>query len=172
MTWTHAIELRAFEVRGWLYPDEISLVYRTDCNRRCAMLARRVEIERNRTLAVWHVCVRGAIDEQNDRRTWSLDELVYGNPRAMHELVELRVELDRQGAEISRLRGALSHAEDWARTIASDERVVGWVHYHDYSLYLLLADCPVEFGVLHGPPPHATDEAERDAVASTPTEET
>ena len=31
-------------------------------------------------------------------------------------------------------------AEDWARRIAQDERVMSWIHAQDYGLYCLLAD--------------------------------
>lgn len=46
MIWTDVIEMHEFEQRGWLYtvpPDEIALVY---CDRRTAMLERRVELAR------------------------------------------------------------------------------------------------------------------------------
>lgn len=46
MTWERVIELRAFELRGWLYPDELSLIYHTDSDRRVAMLERRVALAR------------------------------------------------------------------------------------------------------------------------------
>lgn len=46
MTWARSIELLDFEVRGWLYPDELSLIYRTDCSRRTALLERRLELAR------------------------------------------------------------------------------------------------------------------------------
>jgi len=46
MIWTDALALREFERRGWLYPDEVTLVYRTYCDRRTAMLERRVELAR------------------------------------------------------------------------------------------------------------------------------
>lgn len=44
MTWSRAIELREFERRGWICADEHSLIYVTDCNRRTAMLERRVDL--------------------------------------------------------------------------------------------------------------------------------
>lgn len=44
--------------------------------------------------------VEKALAEQElTRRRLSLDELVYGNPQAMHELVALRVALDKSKAE-------------------------------------------------------------------------
>ncbi|MCB1008637.1 MAG: hypothetical protein KDB94_07065 [Acidobacteria bacterium] len=46
MTWTRSIDLREFELRGWLFPDEYTLAHVTDCNRRTAMLERRVELAR------------------------------------------------------------------------------------------------------------------------------
>lgn len=171
MIWTDLIEMHEFERRGWLYPDEVTLVYRTDCDRRTARLERRVELERHRTDAVYFLALRCSIEDDADRRRLSLDELVYGNPRAMHELVDLRVELDRARARVAALTRVLRQAEEWARRIAEDERVEGWVHGQDYGLYLLLADCPVEFGVLYSQPAHATDEAERAAISATPTGE-
>lgn len=100
MIWTRSIELREFERRGWLYPDEVTLIYRTDCARRTARLERRVELERHRTDAVYFLALRCSIEDDADRRRLSLDELVYGNVRAMHELVALRVELDKLRARV------------------------------------------------------------------------
>lgn len=86
-------------------------------------------------------------------------------------LVLARVEAAALLARGATLTEALRDAEEWARRIAEDERVEGWVHGQDYGLYLLLADCPVEFGVLYSQPAHATDEAERAAISATPTGE-
>lgn len=52
MTWAHAIELREFELRGWLFPDEHTLAHVTDCNRRTAMLERRVALARMEAAAM------------------------------------------------------------------------------------------------------------------------
>jgi len=41
----------------------------------------------------------------------SLDERVYGHAQAMHELVDLRVELDKARKEIARLTSDLIRAE-------------------------------------------------------------
>jgi len=153
VTWAREIELRDFERRGRLYLHEYWLASVTECNRRCAMLARRVEIERNRTLAVWHVCAQGAIDEQNERRTWSLDELVYGNARAMHELVELRVELDKprkrvvksdheRGAEIQQL----AEMEDAIRFAHEEFRLAPvTIRTRKYFEAQISAEAPVEW---------------------------
>ena len=43
-------------------------------------------------------------------------------------------------AERDRLMAKVREYEAWADRIAHDERVVGWVHQEDYSLYSLLAD--------------------------------
>lgn len=119
MIWTDAIELCEFERRGWLYPDELSLIYRADCARRTARLERRVQLERHRTLALWHVFAGARGD---GRYTATLDELVYGNARAMHELVALRVELDKLRARVvdsdlerGRISQQLAEAEEAIR---------------------------------------------------------
>lgn len=52
MTWTRSIALLDFEIRGWLYPDEHTLAHVTDCNRRTAMLERRVALARMEAAAM------------------------------------------------------------------------------------------------------------------------
>jgi hypothetical protein len=54
-------------------------------------------------------------------------------------------------AENERLRGALLSAHEWAERLKHDERVAGWVHAHDYSLYLTIADHPIEDPLLATP---------------------
>lgn len=54
--------------------------------------------------------------------------------------------IDRGGCQfIEELLKKLTEYKDWTRQIAHDERVTGWVHGEDYSLYCLLADCPVDY---------------------------
>lgn len=55
---------------------------------------------------------------------------------------------DEAAAEIRKLKAALEELRDWASRIAHDERVCGWLHAQDYSLYCLLADCPVDFAAI------------------------
>lgn len=154
MIWTDAIELCEFERRGWLYPDELSLIYRTDCARRTALLARRVQLERHRTLALWHVFAGARGD---GRYTATLDELVYGNARAMHELVALRVELDKLRARVYdfsvdqhvrcrtdvlwryRLRLARLEAEAWRELVR--ERECAWAKDSDGNWDTLCGHC-------------------------------
>lgn len=100
MTWARAIELHEFELRGWLYPHELSLIYPTDCDRRIAMLERRVALARM------------------EARAW--------------EALAFEIAYDRERVRIVN------------RTYEA---------------------------VLRFCPPHATDEAERAAIAATPTEE-
>ena len=48
-------------------------------------------------------------------------------------------------ARNQQLEALLREAQEWAKRIAGDERVCGWVHHYDYGLYCLLADCPIDF---------------------------
>lgn len=178
MIWTDLIEMHEFERRGWLYPDEVTLVYRTDCDRRTARLERRVELERHRTDAVYFLALRCSIEDDADRRRLSLDELVYGNVRAMHELVALRVELDKLRARVvdSDLeRGRISQQ-------AAEMKACVWAEDCDGGWETL---CGGQFELTSGTPQsngmayccycggslkqiEYTGEAERAAIAATP----
>lgn len=67
MIWTDVIEMHEFERFGWLYPEEIRLVYRIDSDRRTAMLTRRVELARMEAEAWEELAFEIAYDRERVR---------------------------------------------------------------------------------------------------------
>lgn len=73
-------------------------------------------------------------------------QLIIQHPETIIECKMVEIIRDLE-AENDVLRKTLAEAEEWANGIARDERVCGWIHGEDYSLYCLLADCPVDFNI-------------------------
>lgn len=161
-TWTETIALLDFELRGWLYPDEISLVYRTDSDRRTAMLERRVELARLEGEAWEELAFEIAYDRE-------------------------RVRIVNRAYEAA-LRVCPPHATDEAERAAdaATMKACAWAQEPDGGPWQ--TSCGNEFELIDGTPRdngmayccycggsleqiEYTDEAERAAGASTPTEE-